>query len=160
MNRGAKTGNGFGSPRFLALVLCVGVTLTSAHAVAFDLITNKEARTQTEPYEGAIRFVAIGRGPSIEISGHRWKDGYLYPPFDLEIHFKAFGGAKIDPRSIQILYMSYPPRDLTERLKPFLKDDVVTVKGFSVPSGAHKIQVYVRDSKGFQGRAIFDFKVH
>lgn len=158
MKSGSKRGNRYDRPMFLVLALCIGATLISAPAGAFDLITDEEARMQKQAFGGATTSGGIGRAPSIEIRG-LMKGTYNVVPFNLEIYFKAFNGAKINPSSIQILYWSNPRRDLTERLKPFLKHDVITVNGAKAPHGVHEIQILVQDSKGLGRTAMYVFTI-
>ena len=140
----------------LALLLLVVVTLHTAPAAAFELITSEEARLPKEPF--TLESGGVGRGPSIEIRGPK-KGVYNPSPFELQIYFKAFGGATIDPNSIEILYWTARRRDLTSRLMPFYKDNAISLSGATAPRGQHEIQVSVTDSNGFGRTLIYAFQI-
>ncbi|MBS0182073.1 MAG: hypothetical protein JSS39_06690 [Nitrospira sp.] len=140
----------------LALMLFVAVPLHAAPLAAFDLITPQEAGLPKKPFP--LESAGIGRGPSIEI--HAPKMGIYTPsPFEVKIYFKAFGGATIDPNSIEILYWTDSRRDLTTRMMPYFKDNTISISEARAPRGQHEIQVSVTDSNGFGRKLIYDFQV-
>lgn len=141
---------------YLALLLLVVITLHAAPAAAFELITAQEASLPTQSF--SLESGGIGRGPSIEIHGPK-KGVYTSSPFELKIYFKAFGGATIDPNSIEILYWTVRRRDLTFRLMQFYRDNVISISGATAPRGQHEIQVSVTDSNGFGRTRIYSFEI-
>lgn len=140
----------------LALLLLVVANLHAAPAAAFELITTEEAGLPKQSF--TLDSGSTRRGPSIEIRGPR-KGVYNPSPFELQIYFKAFNGATIDPNSIEILYWSVRRRDLTSRLIPFFKDNIISISGATAPRGQHEIQVSVADSNGFVRTRIYAFQV-
>jgi hypothetical protein len=149
---------------FAAALSCLSWVLwldaTASSALVLDLITEEEAaaaKIRTRPFRRDA--AAIGRGPSIDVRGPK-KDDYTISPFELEIRFKAYGGAKIDPDSINIRYWSDPRRSLTARLKPFYKDNVIRVPAAKAPKGKHQVEISVNDSNGFGRTLIYDFQVN
>lgn len=126
---------------------------------ALDLITYEEARMPTRPFdelEGGSNFILLG--PSIEIL---WpKKELTSSPFRLEIHFIPGDSAGINPDSIDIRYWSNPPINLTSRLKPFLKGNVIAIAEVRAPRGRHGIEIKVKDSKGYDGYLVYEFDVH
>lgn len=143
----------FGPLWCLAWVLWLGPPASSA--LAFDLITKEEAGMKQTPFKRD--HAAIGRGPSIVVTPK--SDELTYNPFELEIRFTAYGGAKIDPDSINIRYWSNRRLSLTQRLKPFYKGNVIKAPGARAPSGKHQVEISVNDSHGFGRTAIHDFTV-
>jgi hypothetical protein len=138
------------------LLLLGALILHAAPVTAFELITAGEARLLKKPF--TLESGGIGRGPSIEVRGPK-KGVYTPSPFELKIYFKAFGGATIDPTSIEILYWTDPRRDLTSRLMPFYRDNIISISGAAAPRGQHEIQVSVTDSNGFGRMLIYAFQI-
>ncbi|GKS58531.1 hypothetical protein YTPLAS18_20580 [Nitrospira sp.] len=129
---------------------------TANCAIAFDLITEKEATGETRPFETDSSI--IGRGPRIEVKAPK-SDVRTTNPFEFEIRFKSFGGAKINPESIEILYWSDPRRDLTPRLMPLYRGNVIRIPDARAPVRKHQLQISVTDSNGFRRKLIYSFEV-
>lgn len=127
---------------------------------AFDLITYEEAGLPTRPFavEGGSDFILLG--PSIEIRSGPRKGELTSSPFRLEIEFIPGDSANINPDSIKIHYWSYPRVNLTSRLKPFLKGNVISIAEVRAPLGPHEINILVEDVKGFSKTLVYEFDVH
>lgn len=127
---------------------------------AFDLITYEDTTLTTRPFdeiEVGSDFILLG--PSIEIRGPK-KGEYTSSPFKLEIHFIPGDSADINPDSIEIHYWSYPRVNLTSRLKPFLKGNVIAIADARAPRGRHQIKISVKDSKKYPNTQVYEFDVH
>jgi len=128
---------------------------------AFDLITYEETTLPTRPFdEGEIGSDFILLGPSIEIPYGPRKGVNTSSPFKLEIHFIPGDSADINLDSIKIYYWSYPRVDLTSRLKPFLKGNVISIAEARAPRGRHEIMIQVKDSKKYVTNKVYEFDVH
>ena len=44
-------------------------------------------------------------------------------PLNLKLKFESFGGSKIDPDTVKVIYLKSPAIDLTQRLKKHIRSD-------------------------------------
>src|SRR5712671_6028873 len=98
---------------------CVAVAVLDSGVAraATKLITEEEAKLP--PPKGAIAADRRGilRGPKIDFVSPAEP---VRSPVHLQLKFESFGGAKIDPTSIKVLYLRTPNVDLTPRIKQFV----------------------------------------
>ena len=73
--------------------------------------------------------------------------------------FESFGGAKIDPDSVKVIFLRTPNVDLTPRVKPFVQADGINMQNAELPPGDYTMRVDIKDSDGRPGTAIFTLKV-
>ena len=66
--------------------------------------------------------------------------------FPLQIKFKAYQGATIDPSTVKVTYMKTPLVDLTQRLKSYITSTGISVPAAEFPRGFHVIQISVADT--------------
>ena len=92
--------------------------MVSGGARASQLITEEEAKLP--PPKGAIAADRRGilRGPKVEFTS---PEETVHSPLHLQLKFQAFGGAKIDPESVKVIFLRTPNVDLTPRVKPFIQ---------------------------------------
>lgn len=128
----------------------------AAPAAAFELISEKEGKMTKVPFDSERG--AVGRGPSIKIYGPR-KSEPSASPFNLQIRFEAYGGAAIDGRSLRVIYFTWPRTDITSRLLPQLRDQVVDLRDVTAPAGAHQMEITVRDSRGYERIVLYEFEI-
>lgn len=121
----------------LCLLWSVWLFAVSGPVFAFDLITENEAAGVKKPF--TLDSAAIGRGQKIEVREPK-SSVYTTNPFKFEVRFTAFGGAKIDLETIEILYWNFPRRDLTPRLKTFYSDSSIKISNARAPIGDHQIR--------------------
>ncbi len=142
---------------YLAILPLVVVSLYAAPVTAFELITAEEASRPKESFP--LEFGGgMGRRPTIEMLAPK-KMVHNPSPFELKIYFEAKNGAMIDPNSIEILYWTARRIDLTPRLIPFFKDNVISIARAIAPRGRHQIQVSVTDSNGIGQTRIYNLQV-
>lgn len=159
MNRRANAHIRYGWLLYLGGVLLL--IAATDFTYAFDLITHDEAKQTTRPFdEGEIGSDFILLGPSIEIPHGPRKGVQTSSPFKLEIHFIPGDSASINPDSINIRYWSNPRVNLTSRLKPFLKGNIISIAEARAPRGQHAIEIKVKDSKGYDSTLVYEFDVH
>jgi hypothetical protein len=120
------------------------------------LITEEEAKLP--PPKGAIAADRRGilRGPKVEYVS---SGGSVSSPMRLQLKFESFGGAKIDPDSVKVIFLRTPNVDLTPRVKPFVKADGINMQDAELPPGDYTMRVDIKDSDGRPGTAIFTLKV-
>jgi len=120
------------------------------------LITEDEAKLP--PPKGAIAADRRGilRGPKVEFVS---PGDAVASPLKLQLKFESFGGAKIDPDSVKVIFLRTPNVDLTPRVKPFVQADGINMQNAELPPGDYTMRVDIKDSDGRPGTAIFTLKV-
>jgi hypothetical protein len=135
----------------------VGAGLLLAGASrATPLITEEEAKLP--PPKGAIAADRRGimRGPKVEFVT---PGDSVSSPMRLILKFESYGGAKIDPESVKVIFLRTPNVDLTSRVKPFVHADGINMQDAELPPGEYTVRVDIKDSDGRPGTAIFTLKV-
>jgi len=130
--------------------------LISGTAHTTQLITEEEAKLP--PPKGAIAADRRGilRGPKVEIVS---PNDAVSSPLRLQLKFESFGGAKIDPESVKVIFLRTPNVDLTSRVKPFIQADGINMQDAELPPGEYLVRVDIKDSDGRPGTASFTLKV-
>jgi hypothetical protein len=142
--------------RTILLGLVVAGLLFSGPSRATQLITEEEA--QLPPPKGAIAADRRGimRGPKVEFVS---PGASVNSPLRLVLKFESFGGAKIDPDSVKVIFLRSPNVDLTSRVKPFVQADGINMQDAELPPGEYTVRVDLKDSEGRPGTTIFTLKV-
>lgn len=130
--------------------------LSSGAAQATQLITEDEAKLP--PPKGAVATDRRGilRGPKVEVVS---PSDAASSPLRLQLKFESFGGAKIDPDSVKVIFLRSPNVDLTARVKPFIQADGINMQDAELPPGEYLVRVDIKDSDGRPGTASFVLKV-
>ena len=125
-------------------------------AQATQLITEEEAKLP--PPKGAITTDRRGilRGPKVEVVS---PGDAVSSPLRLQLKFESFGGAKIDPDSVKVIFLRTPNVDITSRVKPFIQADGINMQDAELPPGEYVVRVDIKDSDGRPGTASFTLKV-
>lgn len=134
-------------------VLMVGAMPVQAGAPV--LITPEEAALP--PPKGAIATERRGitRGPKVDVV----TTGQLKSPTRLQVKFEPYGGSKIDPDSVKMIYLRTPNVDLTSRIKSFILPSGIDMPQVELPAGEHMVRVDIKDTDGRIGTASFILKV-
>lgn len=135
----------------MAAVLMAGTNLAAAQTV--QLITEDEAKL---PATAQASARAITRGPGIKLVS---PEAVGKSSFAFKVAFAPRGSSKIDPASVQVVYLKNPQVDLTSRVKAGINPEGIEVTAASAPAGEHPIRVSVRDDEGRQGSATFHLVV-
>ncbi|MBR1087293.1 hypothetical protein JQ621_07345 [Bradyrhizobium manausense] len=140
----------------IVLGLAAAGLLCSGASRATQLITEEEAKLP--PPKGAVAADRRGilRGPKVEFVS---PGDSVASPLKLQLKFESFGGAKIDPESVKVIFLRTPNVDLTPRVKPFVKADGIDMQDAELPPGDYTVRVDIKDSDGRPGTAIFTLKV-
>jgi hypothetical protein len=139
----------------LAVAALAGALLTNPAAAA-TLITAHEAEL---PADNSLLRSGVERGPDIIVVYPPPKTGMIQSPFAFRVKFEPHGGTQIDLDSLTVVYKRIPAIDLTARLKPYARPDGIDMPSAEVPSGDHRIMIFVKDSAGHQGQADIRFDV-
>ena len=142
----------------------LGLLLASAAVIAGSLpagaaqvlITPEEAALP--PPKGAVitERRGITRGPKVDVVT---SSGELRSPMRFQLKFEPYGGAKIDPTSVKVIYLRTPNVDLTQRIKAFVQPSGIDIPEVELPAGEHMVRVDVKDSDGRIGTTSFLLKV-
>lgn len=130
--------------------------LLVAPAAATTLISPQEA--QLPPDDSQLR-AGIERGPDIVPIYPAPKSGLIESPFTFRVKFVAHGGTQIDLDSLTVVYKRIPAKDLTARVRPYVRADGIDMPNAEVPPGSHRIVIFIKDSVGHEGRADIRFGV-
>jgi hypothetical protein len=137
--------------RLIAAAAAMLAYLCGAPSFAGDkvvLITNDEAARPSPPGGGELARRGITRGPLITQVDPAPGHTAVKSPMHLMIKFEGRGGATIDTSAVKVTYMKSPAIDLTDRVKPYLKDGGIDIGEAELPPGNHLIRVDVKDSEG------------
>jgi hypothetical protein len=142
----------------LALLFVWAVIVGAAPSLAAAHVLISEEEAKLPPPRGAVAADRRGitRGPKIEVVGEKEPN---HSPLHLQLRFESFGGAKIDPGSLKVIYLRTPNVDLTERVKSFVGVSGLDMPDAELPPGDHMIRVDIKDSDGRIGSTSFVLKV-
>ncbi len=145
-----RTGSFFSLPWFAGASLAlVSFWLLVQESRAMELITD----------DPSGRSYGISLGPAIIGLSPSPAAGFIRSPFQLKIRFQSYGGAEIDVDSILLTYKKAPPIDLTQRVRPFITSDQISIDNVEAPAGQHRIQVDLKDSRGHNASTQFIIKI-
>jgi hypothetical protein len=138
----------------IAVTVCLLIS-GSAHA-GKQLITEEEAKLP--PPKGAVAAERRGilRGPKIEFIS---PGDSVRSPIHLQLKFESYGGAKIDPDSVKMLYLRTPNVDLTPRVKQYVQASGIDIPDTELPPGEYMVRVDLKDSDGHPGSTSFVLKI-
>ena len=119
-------------------------------AGAFTLVTAEEAAMPPGAPQPLPRPVTPQRGitrpPEIDLVSPPKRP--VHSPFEFRIGFVAHGGAHIDPKSVQVIYLRQDNIDLTNRLKSAITAKGIDVPNAETPPGQHAFRIQVQDDDG------------
>jgi len=131
---------------FGVIPLLVAVYPHTGHCLT--LITAEEAAQPDAPVPRGIKMTTVQEnGPQIKIYSPN-PDEPIRIPFLMDIAFEASSNKAIDPTSLSIKYLKLISIDLTDRIKPYLNDNRLTVKDLKVPQGKHHLQFSIAYTSG------------
>jgi hypothetical protein len=146
--------------RFIAALVLTASASTFVNSIparaAHVLITEEEAKLP--PPRGAVVADRRGitRGPKIDVV---MQGDQLHSPMHFQLRFESFGGAKIDPDSVRVIYLRTPNVDLTPRVKAFVQPTGIDIQDVELPVGDHMVRVDIKDSDGRVGTTSFILKI-
>jgi hypothetical protein len=124
--------------------LFIGLACSGARAEM--LISEAEARLPASP-DASMTMRGLTRGPGIEqISPD--PDRGAKAPLALKVKFLTRNNVAVDPASVKLTYLKASPVDLTERVKPHLTPEGITMNAADVPPGTHLVRIELKDTNG------------
>lgn len=139
----------------LACLLLTATTPTSA----FELVTRAEAALPAAPHTALELRGSPTRRPNVTVVSPPPNAGQMHSPLDLKLQFQAFGGAAVNPDSVVVTYLKQPAIDITQRIKPFITKDGISIPQADVPPGKHQFWIELKDKDGRIGGAEFSFQI-
>jgi hypothetical protein len=135
---------------------CLCILLASlSGASAFQLVTAEEAARPNGSYRVTR---AVTPGPEVEVLSPAIS-AFVNSPFQLQVTFKAHGGATINRGSIEITYWKLPAVDVTQRIKRFIQGDAIDVANAEMPAGVHPFRILVKDNRERSSAVFFEIWV-
>ena len=136
--------------------LSIATILLTVHLTvgATPLITTKES--QLPNAQGELKTRGISRGPGIRVVS---PEAEVKSPFDLKVQFEPRGGNKIDPTSVKVTYLKSPLVDLTNRVKPNIKETGIDFSKAEAPPGEHQVKITVKDADGRETSSVITINV-
>ena len=116
-----------------------------------ELITQKEA--QLPPAKGDLKTRGISRGPGITVLSPDVSLADVKSPFDFKVKFEPRGGVKVDASSVKVTYLKFPYVDLTERVRPAISENGISLEKAAIPAGEHSVRITVKDADGRESNA-------
>lgn len=128
------------------------------------LVTDDEVARETS-YAATVderfvpRSVPMPGAPLIQVRSPSIAEE-LKAPFPIRVEFKAVDGAEVLPASFRVYY-GFLRLDITDRVvqKVRVEKSGVAIEEAEIPSGAHKLVLQIKDSKGRLGETALSFRV-
>jgi len=133
---------------YLAFLATLWLALTPA-ASAEWLITPQEAAAPGS-WDAPLELLSssAGNGPSIQLRKPLVLQK-VYPPVDILIEIlTGNSGAAPNMASFKVVLLKLFNIDITERVRKYIKGNVLDVRGAELPEGDHKLRVSVADGAG------------
>jgi hypothetical protein len=156
--------------KLLAIIAMVVIAATTAFAgnnssgSEFWLVTEEMGNKEKKPFLGGEPMGDLPPKVTVLESG---EERATKRP--LKIVFKAYGGAKIDPDTLTVMYWNTDREHLETRILDYLKiigkhdkfvnDNEIDIPAVHMPVGCHQIFIAIRDSERKLGQAVHNIKV-
>ena len=81
-------------------------------------------------------------------------------PVDFQINFVSHTPEKIvDMESLRVIYLKFINIDITEKIRPYIKENSIVVHKINLPEGNHRIQIKIKDSHKNESEQTFLIRV-
>ena len=122
------------------------------------LVTEGEAMLASPPTARAVAELPKN-GPVIKIQTPPI-GAELSPPFALDVLFEPrLGGTAAKMETLKVTYLKVIEVDVTDRFKPYIKDNRLFVEKANVPQGRHRLKITITDLDGRTTAEIFQVTV-
>ena len=144
-----KFGKGF-------LLASVGMVLSPwpavpARAAAKAVwITPDEARLPAYQGPPRLRMRSVAMGPKIVVLAPpaNGESFVSHRPVKLHVRFETTADAPVDLQSLKVTYLRLFGIDITDRVRPFVKDSGIDIDNVEIPVGEHRIELEIGDRHG------------
>ena len=130
------------------LAMALSTSALSCAKTHLVLITPEEAAEAVYKDDVLTRSdPLLEDGPSIDLRSPR--DGATYGgPFPIDLRF-AIGpsGASVDMSTIKMIYRRAWGIDITDRIREYIRGNVVHVDSVDLPEGKHRVEIFISDVK-------------
>ena len=140
------------------LVAGVGVGAADKQTEEIWLVTEGEAMLASPPIARGTPDLPKN-GPVIKIERPALAPE-ITTPFPVEVTFEPRpGGSPVKMDSLKVTYLKIIEVDVTDRFKPYIKDNRVIVEKANVPQGRHRLKILITDQNGNQTAEILQVNV-
>jgi hypothetical protein len=81
-------------------------------------------------------------------------------PFDFQINFICDTPEKVvDMESLRVIYLKFINIDITEKIRPYIRENSIVVPKMNLPEGNHRIQVKIKDNHKNESEQTFLIRV-
>jgi hypothetical protein len=68
-------------------------------------------------------------------------------------------GEPVDMASLRIIYLKMFGIDITDRIRPYIKETRIDANGIKFPEGEHEFEIRIKDSEQMESSEVFKIKV-
>lgn len=157
----------------IILFLNVAVLGGAEEKKAVSWITEKEAalpamkpsgtstkglpESENQPFKVNIQSMA---GPIIKVEKPD-PDQFYDDLIDILISFdKNPIGEPVNMESLRIIYLKMFGIDITDRIRPYIKETRIDANGIKFPEGEHEFEIRIKDNEQMESSEIFKIKVN
>ena len=98
-------------------------------------------------------------GPIIQMKGHL-EDSLFNGLGDFQVNFISPIPEKVvDMKSLRVIYLKFINIDITEKIRPYIRDNSIVVPKTSLPEGNHKIKFMIKDNHKNESEQTFLIRV-
>ncbi|MEC7641799.1 MAG: hypothetical protein VYC17_06545 [Nitrospinota bacterium] len=131
--------------------------ITKEEAALPDMV--RDAKRVTEPEGPLAASQETGTGPVIVIEKPE-DDALHHDQIDILIYFKKNPiGEKVNMDSLRITYLKMFDIDITDRLRPFIREAMVNAEKIKFPKGEHEFEIKIRDVAEVESSELFSFQM-
>ena len=151
--------------RWAAVWISAVVVLGAVSAVRgapdeLQLVTEQEAAAAPEFRTRGPAPVLPKNGPVIKIMQPTAGGGDVTTPFPLEIEFESRpGGLPAKMETLKVSYLKLIELDITDRVRPYLRENRLLVKDCNIPQGRHRVKISIADRDGNVTAEIIEMRI-
>jgi hypothetical protein len=113
--------------------------------------------SENQPFKVKKQFMA---GPIIKVEKPD-EDQFYDDLIDILISFdKNPIGEPVNMESLRIIYLKMFGIDITDRIRPYIKETRIDANGIKFPEGEHEFEIRIKDNERMESSEIFKIKVN
>jgi hypothetical protein len=115
------------------------------------------SESENQPFQVKKQFMA---GPIIKVEKPN-EDQFYDDLIDILISFdKNPIGEPVNMESLRIIYLKMFGIDITDRIRPYVKETRIDANGIKFPEGEHEFEIRIKDYEQMESSEIFKIKVN